>query len=141
MLDRDYGYAAGLLDGEGSVYIAKHGGVRTNHTLALVIYNTNLDALKWLRERWGGSISGHLSARKWSLTGDKARRFLGSIFSNLIIKYHHARLGIVFQLAMNNPPRHRNVKVTPRETYFREAIKEQMQFWTKWEGVYDGLAR
>lgn len=46
-------YAAGIVDGEGCIIIARHRG-RTTPTVS--VSNTNRPLLEWLRERFGGSI-------------------------------------------------------------------------------------
>ncbi len=58
--ETDCAYAAGILDGEGCVHIAKNTlkirPDRPYFQAHVVVVNTDRPLLEWLRERWGGYV-------------------------------------------------------------------------------------
>lgn len=54
--ETDKAYLAGLLDGEGSIGIDNHGGIRTP-SVRITLTNTNIDMLAELKTLWGGCLS------------------------------------------------------------------------------------
>jgi len=58
----DRGYIAGLIDGEGCIFIAKNPptsrGVSHMYSLNMQVGNTDLPVLEWLKQRVGGRIGG-----------------------------------------------------------------------------------
>lgn len=59
--EKDYAYAAGLIDGDGCISIRESG--QTSNTrwnpswyASVVVAMTHPGPLRWLQERWGGSI-------------------------------------------------------------------------------------
>ena len=93
-------YTAGLFDGEGSVSIHQ-----TLYSVALHIQiaNANFEALSWIKDSFGGSISiykdrrnGHSSYR-WRTASKKASFFLEQVLPFLRIKVPQANLALKFQ--------------------------------------------
>lgn len=101
-------YAAGLFDGEGSVFIARG---RTNRnksglyfSLRIEFGNTNEQAVRWMQCYFGGSVYeryADIDTRRtlwaWHLRGQKALGFLKVIVPYLRIKKSQAELAIEFQ--------------------------------------------
>lgn len=63
----DCAYAAGFVDGEGSVFVttSSHrrpdGTTRAGYTAHVVITQQDLAPLRWMQQRWGGFIHPHKS--------------------------------------------------------------------------------
>ena len=99
MNDLDIGYAAGLLDGEGSIAIRKYTralGHIWYYAIEIQIYNNHRPVLEWLVERLGGKIFNRKrhGNRKpgfvWRAWGQKAAATLRLLRPQLIIKSEHA---------------------------------------------------
>jgi len=102
-------YAAGLLDGEGSIFIAR---VKTNKNksglyfgLRIELGNTNEQAVRWMQCYFGGSVYeryADIDTRRtlwaWHLRGQQALGFLRIILPYLRIKKPQAELAIEFQV-------------------------------------------
>ena len=109
-------YTAGIMDGEGSICIAKsapsvkNGTKSPSHWLQVGIINTNRELIEWLEKTFGGHISdnSHSPSRKrqrpcwaWRVTSIQAKIFLQSIYPYLKIKKKQAKLAIEFQEKRN----------------------------------------
>lgn len=104
-------YAAGLFDGEGSIYINKAQlsyGLR--YSLSCTINNTHKPAMDTFHRTYGGAIQhvtpgkGNLGKRGvWRITlaHGAARDFLEKIVPHLFIKKDEALLAIAFQYHMD----------------------------------------
>jgi len=101
-------YAAGLFDGEGSIFIGKVKTSRNKSGLLFRLHiemcNTNEPAVRWMQLYFGGSVYERYAdsdARRtlwsWQLRGKKALEFLKIISLYLRIKKLQAELAIEFQ--------------------------------------------
>lgn len=90
-------YAAGFLDGEGTIYIAKdpHYNIKVQASV------TDPNVPQWLKKTFGGSVSFSASKDlnrrdiwRWYIVKRKARRFLEAIHPYLKIKHEQARLAL-----------------------------------------------
>lgn len=109
--DTDIAYAAGLLDGEGSIVIGlskrkRLKGIVPDHWLQVGITGTNREMLDWLRQNFGGHISdsSHSKSRKkqrpcwtWRVMSNQASEFLKLLLPFLKDKHQRAILAIEFQ--------------------------------------------
>ena len=109
--DVDRAYAAGLVDGEGSVRITERGAQggtalrRGQYTLMVELTNTSLPMIDWLVARFGGSVSYAKAnpirnAREkwhWRVAANKALYVLDAVWPYLITKRQQAKLGRRFQ--------------------------------------------
>ena len=109
--DVERAYAAGLIDGEGSIRITergKNGGTTFTpgqRTLMVELTNTAKPMVEWLNERWPGSVNflpaseeGNRKARwHWRLAANRALAFLDEILEYLVVKRRQAVLGRRFQ--------------------------------------------
>ncbi len=95
----DCAYAAGLLDGKGSIRITHRRSrslrrpERRQLNSDMSVSNTDLRPLIWLKERWGGSIHVqrrynllHQEGLLWRVSHRKASQFLSDVLPYLIIK-------------------------------------------------------
>lgn len=87
-------YAAGFVDGEGSIGFY-------SSTVRLTVVNTNLPVLRWFQRLFGGSItakrarsSQHRRAFHWVVAGARARAALAALIPHLREKRPQARLAL-----------------------------------------------
>lgn len=103
-------YIAGLFDGEGHVTIGTHQDKRRpgnapQHTLALVVTNTDRAVIEWLRDALGcGHVNTHHRAMRdvktcyrFILSSDNAAQLLSAMLPYLHIKRRQAELMIAFR--------------------------------------------
>lgn len=104
-------YAAGLLDGEGSVAITRTTPQHANSTSPLpryrmhvIVHMVDAEVLYLLQARWGGTVNPHKpsgprdrDSYQWNIQALKARQFLADLLPYLIIKRERAALAIEFQ--------------------------------------------
>jgi len=92
----DMSYLAGIIDGEGCFYLAKRKQ-RGNHsaykTPRIVVANTNIDLMNWLKENFGGYVTEHTpdnpkwsKSYQWTIAGNKALMLANWIKPLLIVK-------------------------------------------------------
>lgn len=99
----DVRYVAGIIDGEGSLYIHKQR--RRNHIRYEVraqVANTNHELLKLLKSEYYGSIypyklkERHRKAYLWATTNKNALHLINDVYPFLIIKREVAKLILSF---------------------------------------------
>jgi hypothetical protein len=102
-------YAAGLLDGEGSIILWKPKGSQSRRMrLRILIINTYEPVMDWLVSRIGGAIhrrqhastnysSNPLPIWTWTVHGSNAVAVLKQLMPFMIIKRDKAKLGIESQ--------------------------------------------
>jgi len=103
-------YIAGLLDGEGSIFISrnyyytKKGRQRFSHLLKVSIANTDYKIMLWLKSKCNGCISIYPAKRQntreswqWVIGSIQARYFLEAISPYVRIKILQLQLAIKFQ--------------------------------------------
>lgn len=109
--DTDRAYAAGLVDGEGSIRITsrgKYGGTtfrQGQYTLMVEMTNTDHGMIQWMVQQFGGSVSYHAENveqnRKakwhWRVAANKALYVLDAIWPYIKTKRQQAKLGRRFQ--------------------------------------------
>lgn len=130
----DLAYAAGFLDGEGCIYIDRRqpcrdqGEASPQHQLRVSAYQLACEPLLWLKERWGGTVSGPKSSGvfQWDLKSGLAETFLRDIYSYLKVKQTEARLGLEFYANRfpRNPLGHR---LSLDELALREGFRLALQ--------------
>ena len=108
-------YLAGLLDGEGCIYIdswkdKRKAGIRKQFILRVNIANTCEEVIDWITEKTKSLYCGNKSQSKgrefketkrkplfvWKISGKNAVKFLIDTYDFLIIKKKRAELGIEF---------------------------------------------
>ena len=106
--DTDRAYAAGILDGEGSICINKRVSTGTYY-VSVRIGNTDLAMLCWLKGWWGGSICPIALAEKykpawiWSVTTQVAHRFLLDVLEFTQIKHRQVENALLFRQYVSKP--------------------------------------
>jgi hypothetical protein len=112
------GYLAGILDGEGTIYI-RHRKARTEFpvgdrrrwklwTLGVRVNNTDGALIQWLHDHFGGNvyfsdkprIQGHKPMHFWTITGRNTGPVLRAALPYMIIKKRHAEIAIEFRETM-----------------------------------------
>ena len=101
----EWGYLAGLMDGEGSICIVKmwRGGLSESFQIIVHITNSSGVLLEYVAARLGGAIyagrrhrgTGKL-VRRWQVSGRKAVAVLEWLYPYLVAKREQARIGIEF---------------------------------------------
>lgn len=108
MKKTEYAYVAGIVDGEGSIGIARSktqemiGGIR--YEMYVTVSNTNEWVIQWLKFNFGGSVS-YVKSRAvnqkpfwcWRIQTRQAASFLRLVIPYLRIKQYHAQLALQFQ--------------------------------------------
>ena len=106
-MENDLAYAAGLIDGEGSIQIVKHRDptCRQGYKLWLNVTVSMCDpeAVEWANNTFGGSLytpkaktSSGRTIYRWSVTTRAAANFLKSIRPFLKVKAEVADIAIAF---------------------------------------------
>ena len=105
-------YAAGILDGEGTIGIPRQGKRGFRLYIQIGLNHKGWGVLDFLKENFNGKLytpfqpKGNRSIQRtcaWS--GNSAATFLEKVFPYLIIKKAQAELGLSFQRMMDNKGR------------------------------------
>lgn len=113
MKKTDLAYTAGIMDGEGSIGIAKRKSksCKRGYTFVLCIQITSSDEwlCQWLKFAFGGCISHSTNNASnpmwhWVIGNKQAPSFLRSILPYLKLKRPQAELAIKFQEAKRMTP-------------------------------------
>lgn len=110
MLDIDKAWAAGIIDGEGSIFVMtqkrKDRERDTNYILRVSVQSTDPFMTAELKKLWpdGAEFSVNRfqnenwsDTMKWQLAGNRATRFLKEILPFMRVKQSQAALAIEFQ--------------------------------------------
>lgn len=86
MENTDLAYAAGLLDGEGTVTLSKNNSSDKFRTPAITMSSTTYALLEFMKNSFGGNIVNHKIYKDhhkqswvWHLRGDAVLTFLGQV--------------------------------------------------------------
>ncbi len=109
--DVEAAYAAGILDGEGSISVTRNHSTRWPSPQVSVA-STDRELLGWFRERFGGSIStkqprkaNHSLSFDWKLTDRRALRFLQIVRPYLVIERKIRRCDLLLKAYLDCTPR------------------------------------
>jgi len=105
MKKTDLAYTAGIIDGEGCVYIGKFNKRKNkypSYQLHVTVNSSDEWLCQFLKMGYGGSVHKYLSPRNtkmylWHIAALKALVFLGIILPYLHIKQPQAEIAIQFQ--------------------------------------------
>ena len=107
MNDIDLAYAAGIIDGEGSIQIRKHRRseyyVGYHYCMDVQVSMIDPEVPLWLKRTFGGSLQFYPAKGKrqevyhWAITTNKAATFLSLILPFLKIKGAQAEIALEFQ--------------------------------------------
>ena len=103
--DIDWARLAAFIDGEGSIMISVlKANRRPHHRLQVVVSNTNINLMTWLKRTFGGSVysSNWDDGRKkrifrWQLNERQAEIILKGVERYLLIKQEQALLALAFK--------------------------------------------
>ena len=141
MNDRDkLIYLAGIIDGEGCIginAIKNNGCCNTrNFKVRLMVVNTDLRLICWLKENFGGSVSARnrKSFKKewkdcysWSIYCSQAGRLIALVYPYLIVKKQQAEIVIAYRKIQElNKTTHRGKRAVPLS--LREEISACVKF-------------
>ena len=113
MKKTDLAYVAGIMDGEGSIGIARHKSksCKRGYTLELCVQITSSDEwlCAWLKFAFGGCLSHSINSAgnpmwHWVMGARKASEFLKLILPYLKLKKPEAELAIKFQSVKKHQP-------------------------------------
>jgi hypothetical protein len=109
--DIEAAYAAGIVDGEGSIYFSRSRISRWPSPVVSVA-STDRELLEWLRFRAGGSIiqkrtyqPHHASSFDWKLTDRRALEFLKIVRPFLVIERKIIRCDVLLEEYLSCTPR------------------------------------
>lgn len=125
-------YLAGIIDGEGCVFIQINEGVlRKNYSLQCIVASTNFELLYWILETTGvGSIHkrhsrpGNLQGWNYVSTTLNAKSILESVLPYLIVKKEQAILGIELQKLCTSAGLRATSEQMERKAYLAQRIKD-----------------
>jgi hypothetical protein len=121
-------YIAGIIDGEGSIFITNHTGRSTR--LFVAVSNTKFELLDYLRNCFGGSIVTSKRASglnqkqcwQWQAKDRIAERALKSVFPFLRLKKEQAELALKFRSLINS--KQGSKRLTEDELQARKIIRD-----------------
>lgn len=120
MNDNDIAYAAGLIDGEGSILLVKAHSSE-NRTPHVTMGSTTIELVEWMRDIFGGKIVNkvsrnpkHKDAYEWKVSYRKALDFLRLVLPYL--KEPEKKRKAILLLE-------RYLDVTPRNGKYTSAMK------------------
>jgi len=139
-------YAAGLIDGEGSIRMTRRGsdGGKTfrvgQHTLMVEMTNTDESLIKWMQERFGGSVyyapeDVSRNAREkwhWRVSANKALHCLDAVWPYLVSKRQQAKLGRRFQRYVQYP----GSAITPKKQKLQDKFYNKFRYLNQ-RGIRD----
>jgi hypothetical protein len=109
--DVEAAYAAGILDGEGSVTLTRNHRDRWPSPQVSVA-SCDREVLEWLQARFGGSIvakkprrSHHAPSHDWRLTDRRALAFLQRLRPHLVIERKIRRVDLLLAAYLTCTPR------------------------------------
>ena len=117
VLDIDAAYAAGLIDGEGCIFIGRTHHRRDNriaHYLQLKVSMIDKEPLDWLQETFCTQCVVAKESRKskgwndiwtWRATGRTAENILKHLLPFLKVKRAEAKLALAFRSLISKPGR------------------------------------
>jgi hypothetical protein len=109
--DTEAAYIAGIMDGEGSIFLFQARTRNNRIAIRMSVSNTDLDLLEWIREKTGiGSIvtkpsknPKHKNANWWQANAEAAEHVLTQILPYLVIKREQAEIALETQRRLRIP--------------------------------------
>jgi hypothetical protein len=131
MTETDLAWAAGIVDGEGSIVIESATNSRKCHVLRVIVANTDPRMPLALRALFGGTVlptkkqqAHHRQAWSWVVSTAQAHAVLVAIRPYLICKAEQADLGIEFGTTKRKAGQFR---LPPGTTEYRESLRDQLK--------------
>ena len=134
----DISYLAGIIDGEGSIYI---GNFSCNKTTKLPYYQTNIQVantdkrlIDWLKETFGGLVNTRtrkqtpINSRKtvymWTISGDRLTHICEEILPYLICKKRQAEIMLKMRATFETGSPNR---LSLETRHLRESLMNEMR--------------
>lgn len=134
MREVDLAYAAGLIDGEGSIHIEVTRGKWYAPRMCLGMTLPALEVMEMYHEEYGGTLrvmrpetEKWAEAWMWYVHGPDAVRFLSDILPYLKIKKAHAELAIQVGTIRDELPKRRNGQAKWTEEARERCAKIKME--------------
>jgi hypothetical protein len=142
-IENNNSYVAGIIDGEGTIYINKRKPnprrkqYSLGYNLFVSIHNSSKPLLEWTKLMYGGSMYANApsSTNKlmwmWVVSNKNAYLFLTKIFSYLLIKERQAALAIQFYKTCTRGKDGKGKRLTQEmldeREYYRQSISNLNQ--------------
>jgi hypothetical protein len=133
----DLAYIAGLVDGEGCIYIDIGGEKHRCYRLHLVISNTYYPILEYIKEKLGGRIQRRSVVRGekkacWGLEWNavEVAKVLGLVYPYLKIKKAEAQVALLYQIGRQDGRKHKGYTQEDliRHKWFYEELKRLKRY-------------
>lgn len=134
----DFAMMSAFIDGEGSILInpvsgtAKSGRKTESWYLKISISNTDVRLMKWLQDRFGGSVHFSWQTKKskkcfhWYTPSFRAAWILHNCLQFLVIKRQQAEIAITLQETMGSYKRGKGITVPTEVTEKRRDLKDKL---------------
>jgi hypothetical protein len=108
-------YMAGIIDGEGSIFLANESNVKKSFVLRVSVSSTDRILIDWINDRFDGNTCvgsknkhkpNYSTAYHWRTTGPRAAKLLEALRNFLVIKKAKADFAIAFQGQKNKRGEH-----------------------------------
>jgi len=105
--EEKHAYAAGIVDGEGTIAIIRQTdnryNCRTNYNIRISVGSTDECLIQWLQIQFGGNIrhrkakkENHKPLSEWYITGEPVGNIIEKLYPYLLIKLAQARVVLSF---------------------------------------------
>lgn len=131
----DLAWTAGIIDGEGSIFVMKQGRTDrerdVNYILRVSVQSTDPYMSHELQKMWPDGAEFNVQRReehysntlKWQLSGKKAARFLSEIKPFMRVKHSQAELAIEFQSTTKKHWKHMSEDDYEKQKEFCQKLK------------------
>lgn len=155
--EKDLAYAAGIIDGEGCLYIYEKKPGRHSRTpeyqMGVNVSMTDVDTIKWLWQKWNGNLSARIKKEnwrpqlQWRVASKLGLKFLKDVYPYLKVKKREAMICIRFQEDLIEKQKYRkgfvgsllpDGLIRKRQSY-RSLLRLLIKHRCIWSGVLEGL--
>lgn len=134
-------YAAGFIDGEGSIGIARANprkgwhsrGTTPRYEAHVTVVNTVREPMEWLYQEFGGHLRNKKPGKEgwkpqycWVISNRRAVSVLRELLPYLKVKRSQADLLIAFMDGKTLTPKRYRLEVPPEEVAWREDMRQKM---------------
>lgn len=136
MIDVEKAWLAGIIDGEGSIFIMKQKRKDrerdTNYILRVSVQSTDPYMAAECQKLVGGPVifeqidkrPNNSNTLKWELSGKRAKNVLQDIIPYMKVKHQQARLAIEFQTTTKKHWHHMTNQDYQNQEQFYQALKQ-----------------
>lgn len=116
-------YAAGLIDGEGSIMLCKQNSKNEFRSPIVSMSNTDYNLILFMKNTFGGSISNHKRYKvhhkqswRWAVSRDRAINIIKNVIDYMLEEKKVKRGKLILE---------KYKKVTPRNGKYTEEMKKR----------------